>query len=219
MAEEECLTHIIHLLGDDVLRIEKLFSEIRHAPARVRRFVERRFKTVEEMEEFLKSNDDDFIVENKRVGVYDEELVSGREKAIEYFKNELLLYNDPPNYFKFRGHIGQAEEEVIGFINCFYPGNEFRNFLSAYPDVFVVHEDDTVYLIENESVDYFEDCLEDFGEEQFYMNLRGHVSQAPLHVRNFINGNFPGKKFLRFLQQNSDVFDVQNGYVYLVPEE
>ena len=215
MVERRAINYICDILQDDFVTVETVMSEISKAPFRVRRYLERKCSTLEKTEEFLRSHEEDFMVENGKVAVNGADLESGREKAVDYFENELSLYDGLPDYLDFRGHIGQAKDDVIDFINGFYPGEEFRQFLLAHPDVFVLFDDNTVALVEDESVDYFEECLEDYGDGLYFANLRGHIGQAPEYIKKFIKQCYPGNKFLEFLKDNSDAFRVENGYVYM----
>lgn len=127
----------------------------------------------------------------------------------------ICIYKFPLALFS----IGQAEVDVQNFIRCFYPGDSFKLFLLAHPRVFVLFEDDTVFLIENEAVDFFEQCLEDNGEGLHYMKLLDYVGQAPKHVVKFINEYYPADNFLKLLENNSDVFRIEDRCVYLRDHE
>lgn len=107
----------------------------------------------------------------------------------------------------------------MDFLRIFYPG-DFKQFLINHPDVFVVFDDDTVSLVENEAVNYFEERIEGNRAGWFYMNLRGCLGQAPRYIINFMNNCYPEEEFWQFLQKNSHVFDVDDdGCVYLNEED
>lgn len=217
--ESDVTFYIVESLGGYVVSLEEMISEIDSAPMPMKQYLRQRFRNVKQLEEYLRGLNDRFFMENGKVTVYDSDLEQASENAVRYFEEELNFYNEPPYFMNFKGHIGQAGEDVQDFIRCFYPGVEFKQFLLAHPDVFVVFDDDTVFLIENEAVDYFEECLENEREGWFYMNLRGCVGQAPAHVIKFINDYYPEERFLEFLEKNSDVFHIEDGSVYLTDND
>lgn len=83
----------------------------------------------------------------------------------------------------------------------------------------MLFEDDSVFLIENEAVDFFEQCLEENGEGLHYMKLLDYAGQASKHVVKFINEYYPAENFLKLLENNSDVFRIEDRCVYLRDHE
>lgn len=112
-----------------------------------------------------------------------------------------------------------APSDVKDFIEMFYPEKAFKRFLQLRPHVFTVLPDNTVQLIEKEAADYFKKKMEEWGEGLLYTRFRGHVAQAPPHIRIYVNTYYPGGEFRKLLDRNSNIFNVDSkGKVYLVNE-
>lgn len=105
------------------------------------------------------------------------------------------------------------------FITRFYPGKEFKEFIKKHSDVFALHSDHSVSLVQIASVQYFKKVLKALKNEKLFVSrLRGHIGQAPPHVKDFINWYYPGNDFINFLMQHSTIFVVdQNHMVTLAP--
>jgi len=216
MVEENVIKCISSMLDNGVFLIETLRSEIEA----VTEYLLTLCQSLDNLEEFLVHYDDHFMVENGKVCDYDSQLDSGRENAADYYeaelKKEMEKHGEWPYYQNFRGHIGQASQDIQNYLNTFYPEEEFKDFLLEYPDVFEVLDDDTVCLIESECVDYFETYLQNGGIS--IPALRRYIfynAAAPDHIRGYMSRNYDEDDFLDFFYNNSETFYIEDGYVYL----
>ena len=96
-----------------------------------------------------------------------------------------------------------------------------KHFFSHRPDVFVLHKDHTVFLVEEDSVAFYKKKLKALkGEKITFSRFRGKIGQADPHVQAYMNKYFLGDDFQDFLLQHSDVFQLDdNGFVSLASSE
>lgn len=84
--------------------------------------------------------------------------------------------------------------------------------------MFVLHKDHTVFLIETETVEFYKNRLQLYGQGRMrFMNFRGHIGAASKEIQQFVNRNYPYDDFQLFLTKHPDVFVLDNcGFVHLV---
>ncbi|XP_054710844.1 uncharacterized protein LOC129220450 [Uloborus diversus] len=163
---------------------------------------------------FFQEFPDMFFIENDKVTQYNHLLEFHRQSAVKYFEQILNDYLEPVSVGNLRGHIGQAEDFVIKFVNTFYPAEEFSHFLQSYSDVFVVYENDTAWSVFKESVRFYERLLTLMGQDIYYYHLLMNSNSALPQTKAFIRNNYPGEQFRVFLEENSDYFKVdEDGFV------
>lgn len=108
------------------------------------------------------------------------------------------------------------------FITLFYPGREIKHFFQQKPDVFVVHKNRTVFLVEVDTVEFYKKKLKKAGKGKkiYFLRFRDRISQADPYIQAYVNRNFLGDEFQDFLIRHSDVFRLDdNGFVTLASSE
>lgn len=198
------------MTSDDTIPLKVLLSRFDRAPSEASRFLKRNCQNAGELKVFLEEEHPYFFfVENKKVALYEEELVTVRESSVLYFKDKMKKECPGPiHYMDFKNqHFDEAPNDVSDFIRRFYPGVEFKKFFASRPDVFVVHHDETVFLIEVESVRFFEKYLNRYGPMPFNQ-FRGHIGHASPHVQKYMNTYCLGQEFQDFLERNNTMFRV-----------
>lgn len=208
------------MIDDDVMQLKTLLKKLPMAPAGpVREYLQRHCRTVRDFEYFFEENSHLFYVENGRVALFDDQRRT-RGEAVDYFREILERCEGPVHYMTLKtNHLEHASDPIKNFITGFYPGKEFKNFLRSKPDVFAVHKDRTVFLIEIESVAFYEKRLEAFGRSGLrFIDFRGHVGFASPEVQEYINKYYLGDRFQDFLRRHPDVFLLdREGCVSLAP--
>ena len=105
--EVEALTFITETLGDFVLSLEELVSEIEHAPLSISDFLEQTCGNPKQLSQYLGRHGDRFFLENDKVAVYDPDLETVRAKTVRYFEEKLNLYGKPCNYMDFKSCVSE----------------------------------------------------------------------------------------------------------------
>ena len=87
---------------DDVLPVDMLVKRISRAPTPARRYLERYCRDARELQEFFKDNDYLFYLENKRVALFDEQLVRDSKRAVDFFKEKLKSCGKPVDFMQLK---------------------------------------------------------------------------------------------------------------------
>lgn len=199
------------LAPGDVVPLKTLLSRLDRAPPEAKRYFQRYCKNLPELQTFLTDdiNSEYFIVENKKVALFDVKISEVRQMTEDYYELKVRKSGEALHYMDLKNNYsGEALDEVMAFIARFYPAGEFKHFFTSRSHLFILRKE-KVFLIESECVKFFKDMIKRFGPGEL-KSVRGYIGQAKPHIQTYVNEYCWGDDFRFFLEKHSNVFKVDD---------